>query len=99
MATALSQLRADLQMFWDVSGSTVLTTSEQNKLINDGYRALWAEVTAVNKTFRLTPFAFTIATGQSQAFPADFQDIYTVRRDPNTQQQVYLTQYGPKTGS
>lgn len=100
MATTLATLRQRFQTLYDVSGSAVLTATdggEVDQLINDGYRALWAEVTAVNKDFRVSVQNFTIATGQTQALPADFREVRSVRRDPGTTQQVYLNKYGPRS--
>lgn len=98
----LSELRQRFQTLYDVNGSAVLSVGnggEIDQLINDGYRALWAEVTAVNKDFRVNVDSFTIATGQVHALPADFSEVRTVRRDPGTAQQVYLTRYGPKSAA
>ena len=86
-------------MLFDVNGSTVLTSAEWNKLINDGYRALWAEVTEVHKYFRVNTDTFTITTGQTRALPADYQETVNVRRDPNTDFMTYLSAFGPRSGS
>lgn len=100
MALAIAELRQRFQTLYDVQGSAVLDSTdggEVDQLINDGYRGLWAEVTGVNKDFRVTVLNFTIATGQTQALPADFREVRTVRRDPGTTSQIYLTKFGPKS--
>lgn len=97
MSITLAQLRARLQVLYDVSGSAVLGTSDWNILVNDGIRALWAEVTAVNKDFRVSvdgPFVLT--STQTHTLPADFREVRAVRRDPGTQQQRYLNKLGPR---
>ena len=102
MAVDLAELRQRFQTLYDVNGSAVLDAAdggEVDQLINDGYRALWAEVTAVNKDFRVTPQAFTLTTTQTLALPADFSEVRTVRRDPGTSQQVFLTRYGPRSAA
>lgn len=99
---ALSALRQRFQTLWDVAGSAVLTNTdggEQDQLLNDGYRALWSEVTAVNKDFRVTPQTFTLTTGQSVALAADYSETRAVRLNPNTSDQVWLTRYGPRSAS
>jgi hypothetical protein len=100
VATALSVLEQRVQTLYDVSGSTVLSTTELDQFINDAYRKLWAMVVAVNKDFRITPMPFTLAAGvQSVAFPADFMEVRFVRLNPGTDGQVYLTKFGAKSGS
>lgn len=100
MATQLSTLEQRVQTLYDVSGSTVLSGSELDQFINDAYRKLWAMVVAVNKDFRITTLPFTLANGQqSQAFPADFMEIRFVRLNPGTDNQIYLTKFGAKSGS
>lgn len=102
MALTLAQLRQRVQTLYDVQGGGVLTSTdggELDQIINDGYRALWAEVTAVNKDFRVNVSSFTIATGQTQALPADFREVRSVRRDPGTAQQTFLTRYGPRSAA
>lgn len=97
MASTLAQLRTRLDVLWDVSGSGVLTSPEKNQLINDGYRALWAEVTAVNKTFRVSVLSFTLAAGtQTRALPSTFREVLTVRRDPGLDTQRFLNRYGKR---
>ena len=99
MAATLAQLRARAQVIYDVSGSLVLSSSEWNDLVNDAYRALWADVVSVNNDFRNNVLPFTITSGQTQALPADFQDVRYVRRDPGLDTQMYLPKYPPKTGA
>lgn len=100
MATALSVLEQRVQTLYDVSGSTVLSGPELDQFINDAYRVLWAMVVAVNKDFRITPLPFTLAAGvQSVAFPADFMEVRFVRLNPGTDNQIYLTKFGAKSGS
>jgi hypothetical protein len=100
VALTLAQLRQRVQTLYDVQGGGVLTATdggELDQIINDGYRALWAEVTGINKDFRVTPQLFALTTGQTQALPADFREVRAVRRDPNTAQQVWLNRYGPRS--
>lgn len=100
MATQLSTLEQRVQTLYDVSGSTVLSTAELDQFINDAYRVLWAMVIAVNKDFRVNTLSFTLASGQqSQAFPGDFMEIRFVRLNPGTDNQIYLTKFGAKSGS
>ncbi len=97
----ITALRQRFQTLYDVEGSTVLTAvdgGEVDQLINDGYRALWAEVIAVNKDFRVTPSTFTLAPGTyAQPLPSDFLEVRFVRRDPGTAQQVFLNRFDAKT--
>lgn len=100
MATALSVLEQRVQTLYDVSGSAVLSSAELDQFINDAYRTLWAMVVAINKDFRITTLPFTLASGQqSQAFPTDFMEIRFVRLNPGTDNQIYLSKAGAKTGS
>lgn len=102
MAVDLGELRQRFQTLYDVNGSAVLSDTdggEVDQLISDGYRALWVEVTAVNKDFRVTPLPFTLTTTQTTALPADFSEVRTVRKDPGTAQQSYLTRWGPKSAN
>jgi len=100
VATSLSTLEQRVQTLFDVSGSTVLSAAELDQFINDAYRKLWAMVVAVNKDFRLTPMPFTFVAGvQAVAFPADFMEIRFVRLNPGTDNQIYLTKFGAKSGS
>ena len=57
-------------------------------------------VVAINKDFRITPMPFTLVAGvQAVGFPGDFMEIRFVRVDPGTDNQVYLTKFGAKSGS
>lgn len=100
MSTSLATLEQRVQTLYDVSGSTVLSTVELDQFINDAYRALWALVVGINKDFRITPLPFTLAAGvQAVAFPADFMEIRFVRYNPGTDNQIYLSKFGAKSGS
>lgn len=99
MAATLAQLRARAQVIYDVSGSTVLATAEWNDLVNDAYRALWADVVSVNNDFRNTVLPFVLTTGNTQALPADFQDARFVRINPGQDTQMYLPKYPAKAAS
>ena len=99
MAATLAQLRARAQVLYDVSGSTVLATAEWNDLVNDAYRALWADVVSVNNDFRNTVLPFTLTSSNTQALPDDFQDVRSVRLNPGLDTQMYLPKYPPKSGS
>lgn len=99
MATTLAQLVDEIQTLFDVSGSTAFQASEWNRIANDGYRALWADVVGANPNFRVNTATFTITTGQSQALPADYAETVYVRRDPGLETQVYLDAFGARDGS
>lgn len=99
MSLTLAQMRARVQVIYDVAGSAVLTSPEWDQLLNDGIRALWSRVTRINKDFRLTTFAFTLTTSQSVAFPADFREVRAVRLNPGTNSQVYLKKQSMRNGS
>jgi hypothetical protein len=99
LSVTLATLRQRFQTLYDVQGSAVLTATdggEVDQLLNDGYRALWAEVTAVNKDFRVTLLPFTLTTVQTLSLPSDFREVRYVRRDPGTAQQVFLTRYNAR---
>lgn len=99
MAVTLAQLVDRAQVLFDVSGSSAFTQAQWESMVNDGYRALWADVTAANKYFRVTRDSFTITTGQTRALPAAYQETVNVIRDPGTQSEVYLDRLGPRNGS
>lgn len=100
MAITLAQLRARVQTLYDVEGSTVLTDPQWNTLVNDGIRALWADVTAINKDFRVTAGApFTIASGQTNPLPADFREVRGVAINYGTSSVQWLTRSGLRSGA
>lgn len=99
MAATLAQVVDEVQTLFDVSGSTAFQPSEWNRMVNDGYRALWADVVTANPTFRTGVDPFVIATGQTRALPADYSETIWVRRDPGTELQVYLDKFGARDGS
>lgn len=67
-------------------------------MLNNGYRALWAEVVSVNKDFRVNSQSFTLTTANTQALPADYQETRYVVLNPGTDQQVYLGRFAAKSG-
>lgn len=99
MAVTLAQLVDKAQVLFDVSGSTAFTQAQWEAMVNDGYRALWADVTAANKYWRVTRDSFTIASGQTRALPAGYQETVNVIRDPGTNSEQYLDRLGPRDGS
>lgn len=96
----LAQLRDRVQVLYDISGSAVLSDAQWNTLVNDGIRALWADVTRINKDFRVnTVPAFTLTSVQSVALAADFREMRAVRFNPGTQNQDYLQKQSMRNGS
>ena len=101
MAATLAQLRGRARVLADMVSTQFLTDAEFNDLVNDGIDALWADVTSVNKDFRVSiyPFSLTSTATNFIAFPADFREIRNVRRDPGTTNQKILTKLGQRSGS
>lgn len=96
MAATLNDIRQRFQTLYDVQGSAILDPNEQAQIIGDGYRALWSEVVAVNKSFRVTVETFTLTTLQYHDLPADFMEVYLVRKDPGTDSQLILPMWPPR---
>lgn len=71
MAATLATLRTRVQILYDVAGSQVLSDDEWDELLMDAYRALWADVTDINKNFRAKPLRFTIRGGNDRIINAD----------------------------
>ena len=100
MTATIAQLRSRFDTLFDVSNTSVLLANEKDQLLSDGYRALWAEVVAVCKTFRITTLTFTLSgTTQTKALPPDFREVVYVRSDPGLDTQRYLNKYGPRTAN
>lgn len=102
MATKPAILRQRVQTVFDISGSTVLTATELDQFIGDGYRALWNEVLSVNRDFRVNTLKFTLTGGvnsRSVSLPPDFMQERSVRLDPDSDTQRYLVRFGPRSGS
>lgn len=99
MALTLAQARAAFQFRYDVAGSLVLSADEQDAMLQSAYRALWAEVVTVHKNFRINVQTFTLTTAQTQALPADFRDVFLVRLNPGTDQQVILPRFAPRVAA
>jgi hypothetical protein len=99
MAITLAQLRARVQILYDITGSAILSDPEWNQLVNDGIRAMWADVTRINKDFRVTTVGFVLTTVQFTALAADFREIRAVRLNPGTQSQIYLQKQSMRNGS
>jgi hypothetical protein len=99
----LAQLVSRFDVLYDVAGTTVLSLTEKQQLLLDGYRALWSEVVGVNKTFRVkTTPTFALAGGiggNTSALPPDFREVLYVRSDPDTDQERFLNKNGPRNGS
>jgi hypothetical protein len=98
MAVTLAQLVDEAQTLFDVSGSQAFTQAQWERMVNEGNRALWADVTAANKYFRVTRDSFTIAA-QTRALPAGYQETVNVIRNPGTETEDYLNKLGPRNGS
>ena len=95
--STLAELRESAQLLYDIAGSAVLSDPQWDRLLNTGYRKLWAKVVAVLKYFRVTPLSFTlVGTTQTQALPADFREVLRVVSDPGTDNQRILTRYGDR---
>ncbi|MDB4981758.1 MAG: hypothetical protein JWM82_2510 [Myxococcales bacterium] len=100
MSLTLAQMRARVQVIYDVTGSAVLSDAEWNQLINDGIRALWSLVTRINKDFRVKKLPFTLdGVTQFVALPSDFREVRAVRLNPGTNSQVYLQKESMRNGS
>lgn len=99
MTVTLAQLRGRAQVLADMVGSKVLMDPEFDDLVRDGIRAFWADVTSVNKDFRVNVQAFTLSTGQTIVLAADFREVRLVRKDPGTEQQQILNKLGARAGS
>lgn len=100
-ALTLAQLRGRARVLADMVSTQFLTDTEFNDLVNDGIDALWADVTSVNKDFRINVFPFTLTSTATNfvAFPGDFREVRTVRRDPGTTNQKILTKLSMRSGS
>lgn len=101
MAITLAQLRARVQVLYDVTGSAILSDAQWNELVNDGIRAMWSDVTRINKDFRLTTVSFVLTSSQAQALAADFREIRAVRWYPGGtgSKPVYLNRETMRNGS
>lgn len=96
----LAQFRDRVQVLYDISGSAVLSDPQWNTLVNDGIRAMWADVTRINKDFRVTTVApFTLTSVPNVTLAADFREMRAVRYQPGTQGQVYLQKQSMRNGS
>lgn len=96
MATTLLQLRDGAKIHANKQSTPFLTDTEWTNLINKGYRALWQDVVAIDPSFRVSTEASYALTGSANAhtLPADFMEVSSVRRDPDTTREVYLTPGG-----
>lgn len=94
MTVTLAQLRAASQVLADMVGSPVLLDPEWDELHRDGIRAFWADVTSVNKDFRVNTQNFALTSTQLTSLPSDFREVRFVRRDPGTQNQKILNKWG-----
>lgn len=103
MTVTLAQLRDRAQTLYDISGSGVLSDAQWNTLINDGIRAMWSDVTVINKDFRVTtspPFTLTsVQLVSLTAIAPDFREVRAVRLSPGTDGQVYLQKQSMRNGS
>lgn len=84
-----------------MTGSKFLFDPEWIDLVNDAIRALWGDVTAVNKDFRVSvlPFSITATASNLVALPPDFREVRFVRRNPGTASEIYLNKLGARAGS
>lgn len=84
-----------------MTGSKFLFDPEWIDLVNDAIRALWGDVTAVNKDFRVSvlPFSITATATNLVALPPDFREVRFVRRNPGTASEIYLNKLGARAGS
>lgn len=98
MAVTLGELRTNVQVLYDIAGSTVLSDPEWNTVIQRSYKALWNEIVAIMPTFRATTLNFTLTTTQTRALPADFRQVLKVLRDPATANEVILPSYATRIG-
>lgn len=101
MAATLAQLRGRARVLADMVNTQFLTDSEFNDLVNDGIDALWADVTSVNKDFRVRTMTFSITSTATPfvALPGDFREVRYVRRDPLTTNQKILNKLTMRSGS
>ncbi len=97
MAITLAQLRARAQV---ISDCYRFTSAEWNELVNDGIRALYADVVAANPDFRVsgTNFSITTTATPSASLPADFRSERAVVRDFGLQTKVYLPRFTMRDG-
>ena len=93
------QLVTRAKVLADMLGSDFLLNNEWNDLATDAASALWADITSVNKDFRVNALTFSIASTSSPtvAFPWDFREVRWVRRDPGTSNMKILTKTGQRT--
>lgn len=97
MAVSLTDLRNRSRVLADLVGDTVLLDTEYDQLVNDGIRALWADVTSVNKDFRVSTFNFVLSSTNFIDLAAQvplFREVRAVRRDPGTQTERRLNKWG-----
>jgi hypothetical protein len=101
MAITLAQLRARSQV---ISDCYRFTDAEWNEMVNDGIRALYADVIAVNPDFRVSTADFSItstATPQvalSTATSNSFRAERAVQRDPGLSTMTYLPRFSMRDG-
>jgi hypothetical protein len=97
MAITLAQLRARSQV---ISDCYRFTDAEWNEMVNDGIRALYADVIAVNPDFRVstTSFSVTSTASPQTSLPADFRGERAVQRDPGLTTMAYLPRFSMRDG-
>lgn len=96
MAVSLGDLKTNAQVLYDIAGSTVLSGTEWQTIIQRAYKALWADVVSVCPTFRVGTTDFTLTTSQTQAVAADFRQVLKVLRDPGLATEVILPNFATR---
>lgn len=100
MPTALSVLRGRVYTKADIRYSVTFQSADIDDVINEGYRALWADVLDKNPAFRVTQLPFTLSAVQYVSLPSDFRSVFTVQLNPGSSTAMrYLTAQGPKVAS
>jgi hypothetical protein len=103
MAITLAQLRARAEALADEPASsttTFVTLAQFNEFVNDGIRALYNDVIAVQPEFRvtLTPFSITSTSTNYTSLPADFHSVRFVQVYPGTANEDYLPRFSLREG-